>query len=661
MRRDTTHTLEAVTVSAIRGGAREPPISSTTLSKTEIESRTFGQDVPLLLQGVPSLTSYAETANYWGYSYLRIRGIDQSRINFTIDGIPLNDPEDQVLYFTDFPDLTNSIGSIQVQRGVGTSAPGTASYGGSINFQTIPVATSRSSAQLQAQGGSFGSERGSAEYASGLTTAGLAFYGRASALQSAGFRRHSGTEGRSGFFSVARVGARDILKFTATAGLFSDTLAYYGATEAELAVDRRFNPLRPDEVDHFGEQIAALSYTRDLGGGASAATSIYRISAKGNYDVCISACDQPQGDLWNFHLDFAWYGATTTWTLDRDRLHLNVGANANTYARDHYAYDRPDFSKALYFNTGHKDDVSAFGKVAYDVGIVTLFGDVQARHARFRYAPDANAGIPSTAIAWTFRNPKLGATARFARALNAYASYGLNSREPARSDMLAGFDNLDTSNAAFVGPLSRVRPERAHDFEAGLHYRAQRWSVDANAFAMEFRNEILPVGQLSYIGTPLRTNVRASWRRGVEMDFSASPARILTLGLTGTAMRGRITDFTDESTGQSYRNVEPLLTPRFTSSQRARLTVTPELSFTLTGRYWSRAYLNNTDDPALTLPAYHTADVSFDWQRSRAWVTLYVNNVTNSRAYASGHVSGTDARYYVLPPLNAFLLLRIGM
>src|SRR5436190_20961448 len=125
--RDSAAKLEAMTVSAVR--AREAaPISAKRLSAPEIESRYFGQDVPLLLQGTPSLTSYAETGNYWGYSYIRLRGIDQSRINFTLDGIPLNDPEDEVLYFTDFPDLTNSISSVQIQRGVGTSAPGTASY-----------------------------------------------------------------------------------------------------------------------------------------------------------------------------------------------------------------------------------------------------------------------------------------------------------------------------------------------------------------------------------------------------------------------------------------------------------------------------------------------------------------------------------------------------
>src|SRR5436190_17178913 len=251
-RRDTL-TLETVTVSAIR--ARDvAPVSAKTLDATQIEQRSFGQDIPILLQGTPSLSAYSETGNYWGYSYIRMRGIDQSRINLTLDGIPLNDPEDQVLYFTDFPDLANSINSVQVQRGVGTSAPGTASYGGSINFQTVPVVTTPRASQLQLQGGSFGSARVSGEYSSGLSARGLAIYGRVSALQSNGYRRHSGTEGRSAFVSAAYANDREILKLTALAGLFADTLAYVGASATELAQDRRFNPLRRDELDRFAEQ-----------------------------------------------------------------------------------------------------------------------------------------------------------------------------------------------------------------------------------------------------------------------------------------------------------------------------------------------------------------------------------------------------------------------
>jgi iron complex outermembrane receptor protein len=652
--------LEAVTVRAIRAH-ESAPVSAKTVTAAEIERRSFGQDVPLVLQGTPSLTSYAETGNYWGYSYIRMRGIDQSRINLTIDGIPLNDPEDQVLYFADFPDLTASINSIQIQRGVGTSAPGTASYGGSINFQTIPVAGARRAGGVQLQGGSFGSARASAEYATGLTSGRFATYARLSALQSEGYRRHSGTEGRSGFFSAAYVGDRDVLKLTALAGLFADTLAYVGATPAELAQDRRFNPLRPDETDRFGEQVAALSYTRTLSPGSSASATVYRISASGNYDVCISNCDQPAGDLWNFHLDFAWYGATAAWTLERGRARLDAGANANTYARDHYAYARPDFANKLYLNTGHKDDASAFAKLSYDVGTVTLFGDVQGRRAEFRYTPDANAGISGSAVSWTFLNPKVGATLRLAGGANVYASFGLNAREPARSDMLGGFDNLDTSNAAFVGPFDRIRPERAHDLEGGIRLRGAEWSLDANAFAMEFRNEILPIGRLTYIGTPLRANVRSSWRRGVEADFSARPAPRLGVDLTATAMRARIAEFTDEETGRSYRDVEPLLTPRFLTSQRLSLDVTRSLSVSATGRYQSRSQLTNTGDATLVLPSYYTIDAAAQWTRGAHGITLHVNNVTDARRYGGGHVGVGGARYYVLPPPNLFLLARVGM
>jgi len=659
-RRDSAQTLETVTVAAIRA-RDDAPVSARMLNTAELERKSFGQDVPLLLQDTPSLSSYSETGNYWGYSYIRMRGIDQSRINLTLDGIPLNDPEDQVLYFTDFPDLTNSISSIQVQRGVGTSAPGTASYGGSINFQTLPVATAPRAGELQLQGGSFGSARASAEYATGLTSNGLAVYGRLSALQSAGYRRHSGAEGRSGFLGAAYVGARDVLKFTALAGVFADTLAYVGASEAELAQDRRFNPLRGDEVDRFGEQVAALSYTRYLGATSSASATLYRISASGNYDVCINLCDQPQAELWNFHLDFAWYGVTTAWSVEREHARVSVGANANTYARDHYAYARPDLANSLYFNTGRKGDVSAFAKVAYDVGALTIFGDMQGRRAEFRYLPDAHAGIAPSAISWTFLNPKIGATLHMTRSLNAYASYGVNSREPARSDMLAGFDNLDTSNAAFVGPFGRVRPERAHDLETGVRYRGRVLTVDANAFAMTFNNEILPVGQLSYIGTPLRTNVRSSWRRGVEADVTLQPADRLRIGATATAMRAGIADFVDDATGQAYHDVEPLLTPKFLSSQRVSVDLTSALSVTLSGRYSSRAQLTNTGDAGLVLPAYYTADVSAEWMRGNRGVSLYVNNTTNSRRFGSGHVSAGEARYYVLPPLNVFLLARVGV
>ena len=661
-RRDSAATLETVTVNAIRARG-EAPISATTVTQPQIERRFVGQDVPMLLQGTPSLTAYSETGGPWGYSYMRLRGIDQSRINLSLDGIPLNDPEDQVLYFADFPDLANSIHSIQVQRGVGTSAPGTASYGGSINFQTLPLMTTRRATELQLQGGSFGSRRASVEHATGVLQGGWAAYGRLSALQSEGYRHHSGTEGRSAFLAAAHIGSRHVLKLTAIAGLFADTLAYIGASRAQLAGDRRFNALRPDEVDRFGEQVVALSYTRQLDERSSLATTLYRIAASGNYDVCVDFdCTLSNAALWNFNLDFRWYGGTAVWTRELRRARASLGVNANTYERDHHAYARPDFSQALYFNTGHKDDGSVFGKVAVDVGErVTLFGDVQLRHARFLYEPDANAGITQASIDWTFVNPKAGVTVGLSPATEAYASFGMNSREPARSDMFAGFDNLDTTNASFVGPLASVRPERAHDAEAGLRFRRERWTASANAFAMEFRNEILPVGALSYIGTPLRMNVPASWRRGIEADVAWQPSRYLEAELNATLMRSRIREFTDANSGTSYRNTEALMSPRFLSGQRITLSPWDALSVSVRSTWTGRAQLDNTGNSALTLPSSFIANVSAEWKVRQHVLGLHVNNVTNADAFGGGHVAAGEARYYVVQPINVFLVARLIM
>ena len=647
--------LEAVTVTALRGsvGGGTAPISERTLDRAEIQQRSFGQDIPLLLQGTPSLTSYAETANYWGYSYIRLRGIDQSRINLTIDGIPLNDPEDQVLYFADFPDLASSIESVQIQRGVGTSSTGTAAYAGSINFETTPLAAAHDSGEIQLEGGSFDSRRGSASFRTGLLPSRFAFAGRVSALQTNGYRYHSGVLGRSVFLSGGYFGDRDIVKVMATAGLMSDTLSYLAVPDTALARDRRLNPLGPDELDRFGEQLVSAAYTRLLGGSASLSTTLYRISASGNYDVAIDP------DLWNYHLDFVSYGLTSALTYQRDRLRLNVGVNGSDYARDHYAFIQPDLQQSVYFNTGRKHDASGFAKAWFDVGRATLFGDLQTRWAEWRYLPDRNAGIPSRAISWTFVNPRAGVAYHLSPAWQLYASYGRSSREPARNDMLAGFDNLDTSNVAFVGSLSRVRPETVHDVEAGTTLQTAAWQLQGNLFSMRFRNEIAPIGALSYQGLPLRKNVAASYRRGIELDAAYRGLPRVTLAANGTLMNARISAYTDDASGITYRGVEPLLTPKLVTSQRLELEATRAVRLALEGRYTGRSQLTNTGDPRLVLPASYVADGSVTWSRRAYGLVLRVNNIGNSKAFGSGYADGETPAYYVLPPRNVFVTVQL--
>ena len=654
-RADSARKLEGVMISAVRESAA--PISQKTLSRTDIQQHYFGQDIPLVLQGAtPSLTSYAETGNYWGYSYIRLRGLDQSRINITLDGIPLNDPEDQVLYFADFPDLANSLQSIQVQRGVGTSSNGTASYAGSINMETMSLAAAPRAGTVQVEGGSFGSRRISADYNTGQLPNHLAFYGRLSALHTDGYRYHSGVEGISGFLSGGYYGDRDILKFTATAGYMRDTMAYLAVPAADLDTNRRINPLSPQERDGFGEQLASIAYTHLLNENSSITATLYRLSAAGDYDVLLDSLE-------TLHLDFVSYGVTSAWSYHRNGLKLDLGFNADSYARDHYAFMHPDLGNPLYFNTSYKHDVAGFAKLGYTLGRATLFGDLQARHAEFRYSPDVHAGISGSSISWSFLNPKIGATYQLTGPLSIYASYGKTSREPTRTDMFAGFDNLDTSSVGFVGGLNRVKPETVHDVEVGTNYRSETLDVQANLYSMDFRNEIAPIGALSYIGSPLNKNVAASYRRGIEADVTYRGIPRWILSGNATESMNRIREYTDSSgdVPVTYHNVEPLLTPRFLSFARAQFALTPSIDLGVQGRYQSVSFLENTSDRRYVLPESADLDASIGWRIGQAELLVRGNNLTNSKKYGSGYASDGVSYYFVLPPRNVFVTLKVGI
>ena len=654
-RADSARKLEGVMISAVRESAA--PISQKTLSRTDIQQHYFGQDIPLVLQGAtPSLTSYAETGNYWGYSYIRLRGLDQSRINITLDGIPLNDPEDQVLYFADFPDLANSLQSIQVQRGVGTSSNGTASYAGSINMETMSLAAAPRAGTVQVEGGSFGSRRISADYNTGQLPNHLAFYGRLSALHTDGYRYHSGVEGISGFLSGGYYGDRDILKFTATAGYMRDTMAYLAVPAADLDTNRRINPLSPQERDGFGEQLASIAYTHLLNENSSITATLYRLSAAGDYDVLLDSLE-------TLHLDFVSYGVTSAWSYHRNGLKLDLGFNADSYARDHYAFMHPDLGNPLYFNTSYKHDVAGFAKLGYTLGRATLFGDLQARHAEFRYSPDVHAGISGSSISWSFLNPKIGATYQLTGPLSIYASYGKTSREPTRTDMFAGFDSLDTTSVGFGGGLNRVKPETVHDVEVGTNYRSETLDVQANLYSMDFRNEIAPIGALSYIGSPLNKNVAASYRRGIEADVTYRGIPRWILSGNATESMNRIREYTDSSgdVPVTYHNVEPLLTPRFLSFARAQFALTPSIDLGVQGRYQSVSFLENTSDRRYVLPESADLDASIGWRIGQAELLVRGNNLTNSKKYGSGYASDGVSYYFVLPPRNVFVTLKVGI
>ncbi len=648
----TAHRIEGVLVEAIRAG-HDAPIAQKTIDRAQIAARNFGQDAPMLLmQAAPSMTAHTETGTSWGYSYLRLRGLDQTRINITIDGIPLNDPEDQVLYFANFADLMSSVQSVQVQRGVGTSTAGTASYAGSINFETVPVARREPSGEMEVQLGSFGAQRASAAFNSGLGDRRFAAYGRVSALRTNGYRDHSGVMGRSALLGAGWFGDRDIVKITAMAGQLADTLSYTGATLTELSANRRYNPLHPAERDKFGQQMVSLAYTHAGRDGASSSMTLYRHSASGNYDWF----DLP--DRYRYNLAHTWYGLTGAYNVERGGVRLNTGVNANTYQRAHRAFLQPDTK--LYDNTGHKQDASAFVKTSVAVGRTRWFADMQGRWAQFRYDPSADAGINARGIDWLFFNPKVGVTVALRPGLSGFASVGLTGREPSRSDLLAGEDDLHRGNVAELGDFSRVKPERLRDTELGLSYRQAGFDLAVNLYSMDFRNDLARIGAPTASGAIPRRSVGRSYRRGIELDATWRGLDRVVLAGTATWSTNRIRQFIDSSRGTPVlrHDVEPMLTPGLITTQRMELQPIPRLGFSVEGRYQSRAFLDNTSSPDRVLPDYYTVDATVRTTARDFTLTVRGANLGNTQKYGSGAVSGSGkVRYFVLPARAVFVTL----
>ena len=660
-RTDTTRpaALEGVIVRAVRANGTAP-IAQTTVDTRTIQRRSFAQEVPLMLQGTtPSLTAHAESGTNWGYSYIRLRGIDQSRINLSIDGIPLNDPEDQVFYFANLADLSSSIQSVQVQRGVGTTGTGTASFAGSINFETKPVFGTRRFAATELQLGSFGAQRVMVEGNSGTTVGGFASSVRLSALRTNSPRQHAGIDGISGLAQVGWLGSRDLVKLMVLAGRLRDTLSYLAVPVDQLTRDRSINPLSPDELDAFSQSLVSLSHTRQLGTGVQYATTLYRIGANGNYDVRFDSTT-----VGNYGLDFSWYGVTSAVNVTRGALGVSAGLNANTYEREHTEFIRPDLTTPTYLNTGHKRDVSAFAKLSLVHGPLTWFTDLQLRHATFRYAPDKAAGFGSVepSISWTFFNPKIGVTWAVQPVMELFASVGRTTREPTRSDLLAGNDNVSRVTFDDLGGLKHLDPESVTSTEVGVRWHSDNVRVELNAFRMDFRNEIARIGALSPLGAELRSNVGASVRQGVELDLRWKPVPSLALTTVGALSRNRIRQFTDSSgaTPVIRRDVPPLLSPAVSGTQRADWRAASWLDLGLEARYQGMSYLRNDGNNAFTLPSYAMFDAMLRVAFRGSDITIRGANLGNSSRYGSGYEAGGVPNYFILPPRSVFVTVRLS-
>ena len=624
---------ESITVVGIRAG-EDVPVTKRNLDREEIEKRSYGQDVPELLQHTPSMNWYSDSGTGSNYSYFSMRGIQQTRISMTFDGAPLNDPAEHALFFNNFHDFLSAVDSIQVQRGVGTSSVGSPAFGGSVNFASSPPSRDNGGdARLVL--GSFGTTRASIGYESGLFDNGLYVSGRFSHADTDGYRERSGSKHHTFFLNSGWQGERSSLTLVAFSGQEKSQLAYLAVDPDTLSENRRFNPLTEEDRDNFGQDFAQIKYLRELDSETLLTASFYYNGAGGWFQLW----DDPvaQNDLLRFGIDQGFFGSMVTVSTRADNLSATFGMHYNDFSGDHFLDS--DAGGRLYKNTGFKETANAFGKLEYELGQTILFGDLHWRWAGFTYEGDVDLG----SVDWAFFDPKIGVRQTLSPGLSLYGSIGRAQREPARLDLLLGEDNATVRH-----DLEAVKPESVVNVEAGMSFNTPRLALSANLYLMEFQDEIALTGELSEVGLPLRRNVDSSYRRGVELDLKWMPMPNWSVLHSLNVSRNRVREWTqfydvfDEqgawvgSEPIVYQNVPPLLTPWLLLNLGVEW-ANRDTSMGLMGRFVAESQLDNTGLSQFQTPSFTNLDLRASQSLGRwfhevdAGVTLFVNNLLDNR------------------------------
>ena len=618
--------LEGVVIEAIRAD-QNLPVAQTTIGRETIDREFYGQDALYILEEfTPSLITYSESGtDVSNYGQMRLRGIDQTRINITLNGVPLNDMIDQGVFFSNFTDFSNSIESVQVQRGVGTSSNGTASYAGSINFESINLEDTVPSAQVQLMGGSFNTWRASGEISTGLMDNDISVYTRFSKIQSDGYRDNTSTDSYSFFFSGGYRGEKDFIKVTGFTGRSKNGLAYLPVALSDIQDDPRTNYINQNDIDDFGQHLAQLQHTRWFSDQAALTSTLYIGGAGGDFPsgffVSDSVFDSNTAEGYylnerfsqvNFPLTNNHYGLMSNLNLNPARdLEIFGGIHAYTFRRQNFESIIPDDANPYYHENSFKNEFSAFGKISYQIGSWTLYGDLQFRTASLTIDPDETLlnAEPDISRNWTFLNPKVGFTYHLDQRQQLYGYFGRTGREPTKVDLLGGFQ-LNPSNLEQVKNTA-VQPEFVNDLEAGYRYNGSGIRAQVNLFYMDFTNEIAPIGEFVPEGfLQLRKNMPKSTRSGLELDWKWNLTEAFSFSGNAAYMYSNIATYAPGSEADPviYEDVKPALTPQWIGFGELSYSPRIWLQLAASARYQGESFLEPTNQSDLILPSSFVMD-----------------------------------------------------
>ncbi len=678
---------EEFVVEGTRAGIRTP-MTYQNLDKEAIEKNNLGQDLPILLNQTVSTVTTSDAGAGIGYTGLRIRGSDATRINVTINGVPLNDPESHGVFWVNMPDFSSTLQSVQIQRGVGTSSNGSGAFGATLNLQTNQL-DSNAYAEFNNSVGSFNTRRHNMIVNTGLINDHWAFQGRLSYISSDGYIDRSAANLQSYFVSGGYYGEKILIKGLTFGGKEVTQQAWYGTPESRVDGDdqamlehalnngyseeqtenllnsgRTYNHyLYDNEIDHYQQDHYMLMSTIQISRRTSLNVTGHYTYGRGyfeqfrdgddfsdyNLDPLVFGTDTiTSGDFirrrW---LRNHFYGGVYTLNVNLQSVQITAGGALNQYDGEHFGEliwaqfaGASDIRENYYNGDSRKLDGSQYLKVDWQIGSVNVFADVQARYIDYTTAGTDN-DLRQLAVdeQFLFFNPKLGASMRINAKNEAYVSISRGSREPVRNDFID----------AVAG--TTPKPEFLTDLELGYRRRGTRAAFGVNGYLMYYEDQLVLTGELNDVGSAVRANVDESYRLGLEAYADINITKGLYARPNISLSQNKITSFTeliyDYTNGfdiieVEHSNTDIAFSPNLIAGNELGYRTDFGFSAALLTKYVGEQFLDNTSNSDRAMDAYLVNDVRLAYQlKGRYWkhleLTLLINNVADVDYSANGY------------------------
>ena len=628
---DTINKLNDVFISGIRSN-KSTPVTTKTLYRKEIQKTSQTTEMSSYLTKTPNITMSSDNGTAFGYTYFRLRGIDQTKINMTLNGAPLNDPEDQGVFFSNYPNFLDNVQSLEVQRGVGTSTNGVSSFAGSINFNTPSGIDKGGDVKLTV--GSFNTSKLTASYSTGLINK-MSLYLNASTYKTDGFRERSGGNGGSIFLSGGYFGDRNKLKFTAFTGHSGNEMAWIAVGESDVKANPKTNYNVNDATDSFNQSFIQLEYNSVLNDKLNLSTSGFYNRLAGSYEYRLP--DRLPGGTRNLSLSSNFYGAISNLSFKSDNDRLDFGLSANSYRRNHN-YQETDYFNPTNNNYGIKRELSSYVKYNHTFNNLILSVDLQVRHSDFDYY----GNVDFERVNWNFFNPKVGAVYNFNKSTNAYFSVGKSHREPTRTNMFGDKD--------YLIKYINVKPESVVNYELGINRSFNNLYLQVNVFYMDFKDEIALKGGVTPSGVSLTESVDKSFRSGLELDLKYKVTSNLNIRYNYAFTYSKIVN-----EDETFYNI---LTPKNISN----LTVSYERNkflFELVGRSQSKSYLDLGNTGSIGSFNVLNANIGYTFKSYSVMLTL--NNLTSEKYYTNGNLIDGERQLFTNPKINGFITFKYNL